>query len=284
MTATDTEALGEPDDAADGRDVVVRSKRNGHDALPSGKIVGAVASAIAILRYLNNAPGPLGVTKIAADTRINTSTCFNILKTLASEGLVDFNPLNKTYAISLGILDLARGATALGADIETARPRMEQIAHDHGLTLTLWQPIGEDRKVLVMGAMTRSAIRIQMAIGQRLPRLIGATGRCFAAFSRMTEEEQRRQFDRIRWNVPMSYNEFREQVAETARTGWSRDVGNFASGTLSIALPVLDKDGVAVMAVTATMFAGQYDDARTSAIVEDLRGLSALLSRIAAAA
>ena len=32
------------------------------------------------------------------------------------------------------------------------------------------------------------------------------------------------------------------------------------------------------------MFAGQYDDARTSAIVDDLRGLSALLSRIAAAA
>lgn len=258
-------------------------ERRGHDPLPSGKIVGAVVSAIAILRYLNNAPGPLGVTRIAAQTKINTSTCFNILKTLASEGLVDFNPANKTYAISLGILDLARGATALGADIEMARPRMEQVAHDHGLTLTLWQPISEDRKVLVMGAMTRSATRIQMAIGQRLPRLIGATGRCFAAFSRMTDEEQRRQFDRIRWNMPLSYDEFREQVAETAKTGWSKDVGNFASGTISIAVPVLDKDSVAVMAVTATMFAGQYDDERARLLVADLKDLSIVLSRIAAA-
>ena len=259
-------------------------RRGSRDTLPSGKIVGAVASAIAILRYLNKAQGPLGVTKIAADTSINTSTCFNILKTLASEGLVDFNPLNKTYAISLGILDLTSGATSLGTDLETARPRMEQIAHTHGLTLTLWQPIGEDRKVLVMGAVTRSAIRIQMAIGQRLPRLIGATGRCFAAFSRMTDDEQRRQFDRIRWNRPLSYEEFRKEVADTARTGWSTDVGNFASGTVSIAVPVLDRDDVAVMAVTATMFEGQYDAARAQAIVDDLHDLSAVLSRMAAAA
>ncbi len=278
MAGTETQPANDDGDAETPR------RRSSHDTLPSGKIVGAVASAVAILRYLNKAHGPLGVTKIAADTKVNTSTCFNILKTLVSEGLVDFNSLNKTYAISLGMLDLASGATSLGADLETVRPRMEQIAHAHGLTLTLWQPIGEDRKVLVMGAMTRSAIRIQMAIGQRLPRLIGATGRCFAAFSGMSEDEQRAQFDRIRWNQPLSYDEFREEVAKTARTGWSTDVGNFASGTISIAVPVLDRHDVAVMAVTATMFEGQYDDGRADIIVEELRGLSAVLSRMAATA
>src|SRR5690606_26368654 len=50
-----------------------------------GKVVGAVAGAIKILRYLADSRVPLGVSRIAKDTKLNTSTSFNILRTLAME-------------------------------------------------------------------------------------------------------------------------------------------------------------------------------------------------------
>jgi DNA-binding IclR family transcriptional regulator len=252
------------------------------DLMPSGKVVGAVVGAIKILRYLSNASEPVGVTRIAKDTKLNTSTCFNILRTLASEDLVFFDPLSKTYTVSLGIMDLAKGATALAGDISSVRPLMERIARDHGVTVTLWQPIANNRKVLIMSALTRSAMRIQMAVGQRLPMFIGATGRVFAAFSAVAENEMRRRFAEIRWDRPLSFEEFAAQVQEAARQGWAVDNGYFADGTVSVAVPILNDAGVAVMAVTATMFAGQYDEGRAAAIVDELRDFSTRVKRIVA--
>ena len=151
----------------------------------SGKIVGAVDGAIKILRYLSGSHEPIGVSRIAKETRLNTSTAFNILRTLAVHNLVVFDAQSKTYALSLGIMEIARGATALGGDIEAARLAMERIAQAHGVTVTLWQLISRNRKVLVLSALTRNFMRIQMAVGQRLPVLTGATGRIFAAFGSM---------------------------------------------------------------------------------------------------
>lgn len=245
------------------------------------KMVGAVTSAVKILRYLSKVREPLGVTRIAKDTRINPSTCFNILRTLAAEDLIQFNVINKTYTISLGIMDIAQGATAIGSEIESVRPQMLHIARTHGLTMTLWQPIGHNRKVLILSALTHNAIRIQMAIGQRLPMLIGATGRCFAAFSGFTLEEERRRFEVVRWDRPISFEEFHAQVEETARRGWAIDEGHFAEGTVSLAVPILDDGGRAVLAATATMFSGQFEAEKAEQIIRDMQELARRLKRIA---
>ncbi|WP_170990205.1 IclR family transcriptional regulator [Aquamicrobium sp. LC103] len=247
---------------------------------PSGKLVGAVTGAVKILRYLSNAREPVGVSRIAKDTKVNTSTCFNILRTLAVEDLVTFDPLSKTYSISLGIMELARGATALGGDLSVVRPLMERIANARNVTLTLWQPVSASRKVLVYSALARSAMRIHMAIGQRMPLFIGATGRLFAAFTDISERELETRFREINWNLPLTFDEFRKQVEEARESGWARDDGNFAAGTMSIAVPILDRDGVAVMAVTATMFAGHYSDDSLPELVNDLREVAAYVARV----
>ncbi|WP_340151252.1 IclR family transcriptional regulator [uncultured Sneathiella sp.] len=246
----------------------------------SGKAVGAVAKSIKILRYIRDAKEPAGVTRIAKDTNLNASTCFNILKTLAAEDFVVFDPQSRTYAISFGVLDIALGATALGRDITTIQPLMDRIARDNGVTLTLWQPVEQNRKALILSALARNDIRIQMAIGQRLPILLGATGRCFAAFSKLSDEQLQRRFKEMRWKRPLNYSEFYDQVQKTAVEGWSLDEGYFATGTISIAVPVLDNDDIAIMAATATMFADQHKKEKIDIIVQDLNNLSRRIKQI----
>lgn len=252
------------------------------NAMTSGKVVGAVAGAIKILRYLSESPQPAGVSRIAKETRLNTSTTFNILRTLAVNDLVNFDPVSKAYSLSLGIMEIAKGATALRGDISAALPLMERIANEHGVTLTLWQPVSHNRKVLILSALARNALRIQMTVGQRLPLYIGATGRVFAAFGPASESELKSRFEEIRWNRPISFKEFQGQVRETRETGWAFDDGNFAVGTISVAAPVLDRNGIAIMATTATMFTGQYTEERVKEIVRDLRLFGEQVARIVA--
>ena len=258
-----------------GRKPVVASIAEGSaEAVPSGKQVGAVVGAIKILRYLADAKEPVGVSRVAKDTRLNTSTTFNILRTLALHDFVKFDQHAKTYLLSLGIMEVAKGATAVGSDFGAILPMMQRVADKHGVTVTLWQPVRKDRKVLILAAHTRNNMRIQMAVGQRLPLLIGATGRLFAAFTALTKSELRRQFNAIRWEDPLSFDEFMAQTAEAKANGWSIDKGNFFVGTVLVSTPILDRNSHASMAVTANMFAGQYNEAKLDEIVEDLQAFS----------
>lgn len=253
---------------------------NGADNAAPAKVVGAVDGAIKILRCLAELHQPLGVSRIAKETKLNTSTAFNILRTLAAHHFVAFDAQNKTYALSFGIMEIARGATVLGGEIDAARPAMEKIAQDHGVTLTLWQPISRSRKILVASALTRNVMRIQMAVGQRLPIFTGATGRVFAAFGQFKDSELKALFDEIRWDKPLSFSAFKEQVKHARTQGWSLDDGNFASGTVSLAVPILDREGAALIAVTATMFSGQYSEEKADEIIRALQEFAERTSRV----
>ncbi|WP_292192225.1 IclR family transcriptional regulator [Mesorhizobium sp.] len=259
-----------------------RKVETSSDGMASGKVVGAVVGAIKILRYLSEAQQAVGVSHIAKETKLNTSTTFNILRTLSMHDLVQFDPLAKTYILSLGIMEIAKGATSIGGDFGIVRPMIERIANDHGVTVTLWQPVGNRRKVLIMTAHTRNVMRIQMAVGQRLPLLVGAAGRLFAAFGTATEEDLRDQFDDIRWERSLTFKEFMAQVADAREKGWALDDGYFTAGTVLVSTPVLDQNGHAIMAVTANMFTGQYDPKRAEAIIRDLKIFSEHVGRLAA--
>jgi len=253
-----------------------------YNQLPSGKLVGSVASAIKILRYLGENTGPVGVTKIAKCTQLNTSTVFNILHTLAVHDMVTFDPPKKVYSLSLGVFQIVGSATDIRGDFSVLRPHMEHLARQYGLTLTLWQTTSKNRKVLVYSALSRSDTRIQMTIGQRLPVYIGATGRVFAAFGATSDAELQLRFNEIRWDTPLTFDEFLQQVHDTRAKGWAMDDGNFAAGTISLAVPIFDASGVAIMAMTATMFAEQYDEERFQKVVVSLQKFSTRASKIAA--
>ena len=50
------------------------------------KVVGALASGLAVVRYLSIAATPVGVSRIARDLGLNSSTCFNLLRRSPHEG------------------------------------------------------------------------------------------------------------------------------------------------------------------------------------------------------
>lgn len=239
---------------------------------PARGEVPAVAAAVRILRHLAAAPTPLGATPLARALGLNTSTCFNILRTLANGGLVRFDADAKSYALDLGVVDLARAALARGAEAAQLQPLMRQLALRHGVTVTLWRPDGPDRMVLSHIAESDRVVRIRMGVGQRLPLLIGAMGRVAAAFGGVEEAELRRRFASLRWQRPFSVEAFLDQVDEARARGWALDDGHYMQGVATVSAPVRAEDGLS--AVSATMFSGQHDAAALERVGRELVALS----------
>ena len=63
-------------------------------------VVGSIVKTIAILRHLADEPDRRGVNAIARAVSLSPSSCFNILKTLAREGFVEFGASGKRRAVS----------------------------------------------------------------------------------------------------------------------------------------------------------------------------------------
>lgn len=235
------------------------------------KLVGALSSGLKILRYLARSPAPVGVTRIAKDLELNASTCFNLLKTLVHERLVAFDESTKTYSVSLGLVELARGTLEKASYVRMMRPHLQELANRHNITTTLWQVSHGDRVVLVDLAESGSALRVHMNIGQRLPMYIAALGRCMAAHSGLTALEIRRKVSELRWEDGPSFESYMSEVEKVRQHGYAVDHGNYVKGVITVSSPILDSQSRPLMAVSAVGFSTQFSQISLQALCEDLR-------------
>lgn len=247
-----------------------------------GVIVKPVVNAIGILRYLAHKGAPERAADIARHLEINPSTCFNILRTLVSEDVVDFNPLSKTYSAGLGLARLAEQLVTQGQRVQLALPFMRELAIERGITVTLWRRLGNDRIVLVSSESSPTDLHIYMPIGQRLPILMGASGRLFIGQMNLSEDDLRAEFAGIRWARPLSFEEYLDQVHLAQHCGWAVDDGYFSEGVLAIAAPVCDSAQNIAYTVSAVMIRSQHGDteARIRVLGESLRELGKRLESV----
>lgn len=240
----------------------------------TGVTVKPVVNAIRILRFLTASGSPERAADIARELALNPSTCFNTLRTLVAEEMLDFDPLSKTYSTGLGLAKLVEHLVTQGQRLDLVRPLMQEFAAAHHVTVTLWRRMGNDRIVLVSAETSPGDLRIDMAIGQRLPVLMGASGRLFAAQLGLDDERLRAAFDKVRWARPLAFEDYRQQVIDARNNGWSVDDGYFSPGILAVAAPVSDRGGAIAYAISAVTFRGQYGR-------EDIERLGELLRKAA---
>jgi DNA-binding IclR family transcriptional regulator len=243
------------------------------------KQVNAISRGIAILRYLDSQPAPVGVVQIARDLGFNTSTTFNLLRTLAHEWLVVFDPATKKYSPGLGVLELARGALKHGGHIRLLHPRLKQIASEHKVTVMLWQLVSPSRAMVIDLAEAPTPIRVHFTVGQRLPSLIGALGRCFAAHLGLPKAQIRTMFKELQWQDPPTFEQYWSDVEDVRVNGYACDIGRYNRNFTTVAAPILASNGRANMAVSAITFSGDIDRSGLRALATDLKRLTKEASR-----
>lgn len=267
----------------------IKVRRTGISAVENQKVtqtvsravtVRPVVNAVSILRYLSHTGAPERAADIARHLSINSSTCFNILRTLVAEDVVDFNPLSKTYSAGLGLARLVEQLVTRGQRLQLASPLMHDLAAEFGVTVTLWRRMGTDRIVLVSSESSPTNLHINMPTGQRLPLLMGASGRLFTGRLGLTQEQLLEEFNKIRWARPISFETYLQEVALARRRGWACDDGYFANGVLAIAAPVQDQTENIAFTVSTVMIRGGHDEAQINALGEAVRDLGKRLESV----
>lgn len=263
-------------------DVVLPSESQSTPGNPgietSPKDVGAVVNALRIMRCLAGSTAPMGVAAVARATGISTSTCFNILRTLDRWRFASFNPADKTYRLGLAMAEMAAGL--VGTDhAELIRPELERLALNYGTLILLWRFTDDNHLVLIDRAHSRTALRVEIAVGYRHPMLAGAIGRCVAASLRLPPAELRRRFAGLRWQSPIPFATFQAQVREAGERGWAIDQGDLFRGITAVAALVPDGQGRPRFGFSGVSITGQQGMEQLEALGRELVELATLVGR-----
>lgn len=201
----------------------------------------AISRAAAVLRLLGKSDAPLGLQAIARELGLVPSTCLYVLRALAAEELVAFDPDTKRYTLEAGVLTLARHWLRRNRFADLAQGPLDRLAEKFDATLLGVHIVGLDHIVVVATSQDGGNLRLSAEIGARFPALISATGRCIAAFGDHPPAEIERRFRMLRWDDPPSFETWTRQVEETRRRGFAIDDGNYIAGVTVIAAPVRTK-------------------------------------------
>jgi len=243
-------------------------------------VVGSIVKTIAILRHLADEPDRRGVNAIARAVSLSPSSCFNILKTLAREGFVEFDQQTKKYSIGPGLVLLAQRALGPENVYPVCAPILEDVARRFQATVGLLRLTSTHRLVLLGFAESLSAIRIQMTVGQRLPYLLGADGRCVAAALDLPLEVLAAEFKRLRWESPPSFEAYVDDIERAKASGWAIDDGNVMPAITTVAAPVVGKDKRLRYTIDATVFRSQHTDTTLNQIAKALKASALEISKL----
>ena len=238
--------------------------------------VGSVVSAIAILRHLSTTT-PQGVNAIARSLSLNPSTCFNILKTLSSEGFLEFDPQSKTYRLTPPAW-ISQSGAGMAAWTAWIREELKERASQHEGTCGLWQ-LCADRLVLLEVADSPLDTRIHLAAGQRLPRYVGAMGRCIAARDELSLDDVTAVLPRLRWQDPPAPRAYWNDIRKVGEQGWAIDAGNLIRGVTTVASGIVNREGRILFCLSCSLFDGQLRDSDLPRLGNSIAALARQASR-----
>lgn len=240
------------------------------DQDPAPKIVGAVVNAVSILRHLAQLGEPAGVAAIARSSGVSVSTCFNILRTLSAERLVDFDATEKTYRLGMGVLEFS--VPLLGSNqADLIRPELQRLSSEHKSLICLWLITENERVVLVDRISPARTVRVDMSHGSRLPACVGAVGRCYAAHMNFPPAELRTRFEQLQWQNPPDYAAYVAEIEQAKNNGYAFDFGQLFIGLEIAASIVTDATGRARLGISGINITGQLQRKEMERLALDLR-------------
>ncbi|MGE0798598.1 MAG: IclR family transcriptional regulator [Lautropia sp.] len=218
---------------------------------PVIRAVPAVTRAIRILRLLEKSPEPLTVSEISAALELVPSTCLHILRALVEDDLVSTHRGTRRYTLGTGLLVLAKDFLDKDDFGRAAKPALQDIAGEFGVTTCATELVRNDHFTVVAAVGGTDFASMRIVVGSSFPMMLGAAGRCVAASSDWSDAESSRRFKGIKWQSAPGQKQWLADVAETRRQGFAIDDGNATAGVVVVSVPLLSAPGQIYGCITA---------------------------------
>ena len=238
----------------------------------------------ALLDVLTQTPGPLMLRDLAARAGMSAAKAHRYLVSFQRLGLVVQDSRTTRYdlgpaALKLGLAALSR-LDAVRLARERLPPLMEQIGHT--LALAVW---GNHGPTIVHWEESPQAITANLRLGDVMPLLASATGRCFAAhvapeaIAPLVREELARAQKLQRTDLPRTQAEVNTLLAEVRTRGVARVVDTLLPGIVGFCAPVFDADGHMALGIVTLGSIATFDPEWGGAVEQPLRAAALQLSQ-----
>ncbi|MDU8420054.1 IclR family transcriptional regulator [Pseudomonas syringae] len=249
--------------------------------------VGAVSRLFAVLRCLGECDeGGERVTQLAQRVGLSQPTTHRLLRSLMDEGMVEQDLLSKRYRLSIEFFALAAKAGNTGNLRDVVRPsllRLLRLSASLGDSLFLLARSGFDAICLDRSEGPYPIRTFTGDIGGRVALGVGQGSLAILAF--LPEDERETV---IAYNLPRLkdfhlYDEvfLRSEVENVRRLGYAGRNTGALPGMAGLAVPILDRNGRAVAALSVATISDRLGPDRLMTVVELLkREATAISARI----
>lgn len=244
--------------------------------------VPALEHAIRLLRFLKDRNHrPWGVSELSRALQVNKSTCFTILRTLQRYRFVAYDVATKKYTLGTALIELGGAVAAAASGAVVAKPFLADLFEELRLTSLLGRRV-EDKVVIIDKAEVLDDLRVTVPLGQVLPLATGAMGR--SLLSRMPASEVERilraeaVLDR-RGRKGAVLERVRRELEEVRRRGYAESLGEIQAGINSVAAPIFDHQGHAVLTIGVICLGSALPSRSLPRCGRKVRDVASLISR-----
>ncbi len=255
-------------------------------AVPAPKSQAGIQSVevgFALLDVLCQANSSMMLRDLAQAAGMSPAKAHRYLVSYQRLGLVQQDGSSTRYdlgpaALKLGLATLSRlDAVAL------ARSRMDALMEEigHTVAIAVW---GNHGPVIVHWQEPARAVTVNLRLGDVMPLLGSATGRCFAAFapSALVQPLLKLEVAQLgkseRAGMPRNAQEAQNTMEETREQGLGRVIDTLLPGISGMAAPVWDAGERICLSLVSLGSSASFDADYKGSTANALRGLSAQLS------
>ena len=246
--------------------------------------IQSVEVGFTLLDVLSKAQGPLMLRDLAAAAGMSAAKAHRYLVSFQRLQLVVQDDASTRYDLGPAALKLGLASLSRLDAVKLARQRaallLEEIGHT--VALAVW---GNHGPTIVHWEETPQAVTVNLRLGDVMPLLSSATGRCFAAFvskeaiTPMLKDEIARAQRQRRGDIPATLAEARALLDEVRERGAARVVDTLLPGIVGFCAPVFDADGHIAVGVVTLGPTGTFDASWGGSVDRPLRAMARQLSR-----
>ena len=246
--------------------------------------IQSVEVGFGLLDVLGKAAGPLMLRDLAAAAGMSAAKAHRYLVSFQRLELVTQDAISTRYDLGPAALKLGLASLSRIDAVKLARERVPQIMDQiggHTLALAVW---GNHGPTIIHWEESPHSVKLNLRLGDVLPLLASATGRCFAAYTSreaiapMLKDEMARSQKLGRTDLPATMTEARKMFDAVRLQGAARVVDPLLPGIVGFCAPVFDSDGHMVLGVVAVGSMASFDPEWKGAVDGPLRAAASRLS------
>ena len=232
-------------------------------AVQGGQVVARVAS---ILRELGEASANgMRTTELAVAVGLTRPTAYRLLRSLAAEGFVDFDPAGSRWMLGPELFVMGNIAAARYDVTATAAPFVQRLAALTGESAFFSVRRGDETVCLTREEGSFPVRSFVLYEGVRFPLGVASAGLAILSFLGDSDVDaylRRAAPLETEWGPQHSAAGIRERIEQTRGRGYAVNPGLIVEGSWGIGAAVFDPAGSPAFALSLTGIETRFSDAR----------------------